>query len=75
VDIPNVIRYDLQMLELDRPARISIDVSDVAVLDAEAIDFEWIDALQRLLPALLFDTSMAGFLGAQLRQINAGDRL
>ena len=53
VDVANVVCDEVKMRQAERLAGGTIDINDIAFMNDEAIDLEWIDILQRILPSFL----------------------
>ena len=74
MNVADVVRVDREARHLERPLRVGIDVSDLAVADAEQIDLERVDLLERLLPPLVLDGRRVLDLPFELRQVDVDAR-
>ena len=64
VDVANVIGAQRNVAQVQRTLRVSIDLSDFSVLNLEEVNFERVDRLERILPALLAQWYWVRFLSS-----------
>src|SRR5579864_3374898 len=75
VDIADVVGAEGQVSEMERPIRIGIYISELAVANSEHINLERIDSLNRVLPSLFAERHRVRFFRSQLGQIDVDVRM
>ena len=55
--------------DLERGERPLVDVDELAACDADLVDLQGIDGLERVLPAVILDRGRIRGLGAQLLEV------
>src|SRR6266851_2536580 len=75
MDIADVISAERQVSEMERPVRISINISELTVANSEPVNLERVYRLNRVLPSLLTERHRVGFFRAQLDQIDMHVRM
>src|ERR1700733_4363333 len=75
VDIADVIGVQRDIAQMQRPLRIGVNVNDFPVSNSEPIYLERVDALDRVLPALVFQRHLTRRLGSQLGQVDVHVRV
>src|ERR1700735_607032 len=70
MDVANVIGAQRNVSQLQGTLRIGVDISDFTVLNPEQVYLEWVDCLERILPALFAHRHWICFFGTQLDEID-----
>jgi hypothetical protein len=70
IDVPDVRGAHSQMRDAERVRLRIVDVRQVSFVDPKEVDFQWIDRLQRLLPATLFHRHCVRDFFQELRAIH-----
>src|SRR5262249_55100765 len=70
VDIADVISDEVESCKVKRRTDGVLDIDDVSVIYDKTIDFEWISAFERILPAFLLQRNSLVFLSYELSAID-----
>jgi hypothetical protein len=74
VDIPDIVGDEIQFRKMQRPGS-GVDVGNVPVADCEAVDLEWIGALERVLPSFFAQRSFGFRFSRELSPVYVNFRV
>ena len=70
VDIADVISVEIKIRQMQRRIHGVLNIDNVAVIDSEAVDLEWVRGFECVLPSLLPQRNLALLFLDQLRLID-----